>query len=96
MGEPLPEGPSITPISAQSAIVNQQLAIAVQADEPGNPSATLAYSLIDGPPPGASVSGSGDFTWTPAPAETPGVFQITVQVTDTSDPGEPPRRRASR
>ena len=73
----------------KSAVVNQQLTVDVQASEPGNPSATLAYSLIDGPPQGASItSSSGVFTWTPAPAETPGVYELTVQVTDTSDPGD--------
>ena len=87
--DPLAQGPSIAPIPTQTAVVNQELTIDIQASEAGNPSATLAYSLIDGPPEGASINSAGDFAWTPTPAETPGVFELTVQVTDTSDPGDP-------
>jgi ELWxxDGT repeat protein len=85
---PVPQDPSITPIPAQMAVVNQELSVQVQASEPGNPSATLDYSLIDSPPQGASMNASGLFTWTPTQAETPGGFELTVQVTDTSDPGD--------
>ena len=87
--DPLASDPSITPIPAQTAVVGQPLAVTVQAAEPGNPSAILAYSLIDGPPEGALINSSGDFSWTPTPAQTPGVYEFTVQVTDTSDTGQP-------
>ncbi len=85
----IPPGPTITPIPAQTAVVNQQLTVDVQASENGNPSAVLAYALIQGPPQGASISATGVFTWTPTTAQTPGDYEITVKVTDTSDLGTP-------
>jgi ELWxxDGT repeat protein len=87
--DPLGLGPTITPIPAQAAVVEQQFSFDVQASEPGDPSANLAYSLIESAPQGASINASGAFGWTPTPAETPGVYDFTVRVTDTSDPGDP-------
>lgn len=45
----------------------------------------LTYSLDSGAPSGASVNPTnGIFTWTPSEAQGPGVYDITVRVTDNS------------
>ena len=47
----------------------------------------LAYSLGAGAPAGASIHPStGVFTWTPAEADGPGTFPVTVRVTDNGLP----------
>ena len=48
---------------------------------------TLAFSLDAGAPAAASInSSSGIFTWTPGEADGPGVFTVTVRVTDSGTP----------
>ena len=55
-------------------------ATATDADLPAN---TLTFSLDAGAPAGASiVPATGLFTWTPAEAQGPGSYPITVRVTD--------------
>jgi N-acetyl-anhydromuramyl-L-alanine amidase AmpD len=50
---------------------------------------SLAWSLEPGAPAGASInSANGAFTWTPTEAQGPGVYPITVRVTDK---GQPPK-----
>ena len=50
-------------------------------------SKVLTYSLDAGAPAGASISPStGVFTWTPAEAQGPGTYNITVRVTDNASP----------
>ena len=47
----------------------------------------LSFSLDPGAPAGAAIdSVSGLFTWTPTEADGPGVFPITVRVTDDGSP----------
>lgn len=60
-------------------------ATATDADEPAN---TLTFTLDGGAPEGASIDAStGVFTWTPADAQSPGTYWVTVRV---SDDGTPP------
>ena len=50
---------------------------------------TLTYSLDPGAPTGASIDANiGAFSWTPAPDQGPGTYNITVRVTDN---GSSPR-----
>ncbi len=59
-------------------------AAATDADLPAN---TLTYSLDAGTPAGASIdSATGLFTWTPTEAQGPGVYPVTVRVTDNGTP----------
>jgi ELWxxDGT repeat protein len=88
-GAQLPEGPTITPVPAQTALVNQQLSLQIDASDSSDPGAALAYSLIEGPPVGAAISSTGDFTWTPTPAQSPGVYNITVLVDNMNGSCEP-------
>jgi len=56
------------------------------------PANTLAWSLDAGAPAGASINAAtGAFTWTPSEAQGPGVYPITVRVTDE---GQPPKSAA--
>jgi VCBS repeat-containing protein len=52
------------------------------ADIPAN---NLTFDLTQAPP-GASISSTGVFTWTPTTTQGPGDFQVTVRVTDNGTP----------
>ncbi len=59
-------------------------ATATDSDLPGN---ALAFSLGAGVPAGASINSvTGAFSWTPAEAQGPGTYTITVVVTDNGSP----------
>jgi uncharacterized repeat protein (TIGR01451 family) len=59
-------------------------ATATDSDLPAN---TLTYSLDAGAPTGATINATtGAFTWTPTEAQGPGVYPITVRVTDNGSP----------
>jgi len=58
-------------------------ATAIDPDLPAN---TLAFSLVDAPT-GASINSStGQFEWTPAEDQGPGVYDFAVKVTDHGSP----------
>jgi hypothetical protein len=59
-------------------------ALASDADVPAN---SLAFSLDEGAPAGAAiVPNTGVFTWTPTAQQGPGVYPVTVVVTDNGNP----------
>jgi uncharacterized protein (UPF0179 family) len=58
-------------------------ATASDADVPAN---TLVFSLAAGAPAGATITAGGNFTWTPTEAQGPGIYSITVVVTDNGAP----------
>ncbi|PYM14007.1 MAG: hypothetical protein DME18_07680, partial [Verrucomicrobia bacterium] len=59
----------------------------VAGSDPDLPANTLAYSLDPGAPAGASVNpASGLFAWTPTEAQGPGIYPVTVRVTDNGSP----------
>ena len=77
--------PTLSPIPSQTVAEGNLLtftALATDGDVPPDP---LTFSL-EGAPPGASISSSGVFTWTPTEAQGPGTYTITVRVTDTGSP----------
>ncbi|HEX4264762.1 MAG TPA: LamG-like jellyroll fold domain-containing protein [Verrucomicrobiae bacterium] len=53
---------------------------ATDSDIPPNP---LSYALLN-PPAGATVDANGVITWTPTPAQAPGIYTITNVVSDTN------------
>ncbi|MBE0545407.1 MAG: lamin tail domain-containing protein [Verrucomicrobia bacterium] len=62
------------------------LSFLVTATDP-NAGQTLTYSLDEGAPAGAAInSESGVFTWTPTEVQGPGVYGITIRVTDDGTP----------
>ena len=74
--------PVLDPIGDRSTselVLLSFTAAATDADVPAN---TLAFSLQGVPPPGASLTVGGLFTWTPTEAQGPGVYPVTIRVTD--------------
>ncbi|MBL9173130.1 MAG: putative Ig domain-containing protein, partial [Verrucomicrobiales bacterium] len=63
----------------------QKLSLSLLATDADTPTQTLTYSLVSGPA-GLTVSGSGVVSWTPTEAQGPGVFPVTVKVTDNGAP----------
>jgi uncharacterized delta-60 repeat protein len=85
---PVNDSPALAPIGDQSVDELALLSFTTSASDP-DLSDTLAFSLDPGAPAGAAIDPStGTFTWTPSEAQGPGVYNITVRVTDD---GVPPR-----
>ncbi|MDD4307969.1 MAG: Ig-like domain-containing protein [Thermoplasmata archaeon] len=55
------------------------MATATDSDMPAN---TLTFSLDAGYPAGAAISAAGLFTWTPSEVQGPGVYPVTIRVSD--------------
>src|SRR5205814_1912772 len=63
-----------------------QLLFTATATDPDS-GQTLTYRLDPGAPPGASINAnSGVFLWTPTEAQGPGIYSVTVRVTDNGSP----------
>ena len=58
-------------------------ATATDGDVPAN---GLTYTLDAGAPATATITPGGDFSWTPAEADGPGSFPVTIRVTDDGIP----------
>jgi len=79
--------PALAPIPDASIVGGRTLAFTATATDPDLPSQLFTYSLDAGAPTGAVINAaSGEFTWTPSPAQTPGTNMITVRVTDSGFP----------
>jgi uncharacterized repeat protein (TIGR01451 family) len=75
--------PVLAPIGDQVVDEGTELAFTATADDDDVPAQTLSYGL-QGAPSGATIDGgSGAFSWTPGEAQGPGVYQVTVVVSDT-------------
>lgn len=86
----VPNQPNSPPVLASigNKSGNEQALISfiVSATDPDQ-AQTLTYSLDEGQPAGAAInSESGVFTWTPTEAQGPGVYGITIRVTDNGTP----------
>ena len=80
--------PLLASIGDQSVDELTTLSFMASASDPDLPANMLTYSLDIGAPGGASIDpGAGQFTWTPGEAEGPGVYTITVRVSDNGIPG---------
>jgi hypothetical protein len=78
--------PTISPIADRTVTLGQTLTLTVTANDTDVPAQTLTFSL-DTAPGGATIGGgNGVFTWTPSPAQTPGIYTVTVRVTDNGSP----------
>ncbi len=79
--------PVLNAIGSKSIAEGSQLTFTASATDSDVPANTLSYSLGSGAPAGASINAaSGEFTWTPGEAEGPGVYTVTVQVSDNGNP----------
>ena len=79
--------PVLAAIPNQTVTEGATVQFTVSATDGDVPTQSLAYSLDAGAPSGASINGStGLFTWTTTEADGPGVYTITVRVTDNGSP----------
>jgi hypothetical protein len=76
--------PVLTVPGAQTLDELTPLAVSASATDSDIPANPLTFALIS-PPSGMSINpASGAITWTPTEAQGPGVYTITVSVTDTN------------
>ncbi|HYW79611.1 MAG TPA: putative Ig domain-containing protein, partial [Thermoguttaceae bacterium] len=79
--------PVLDPIEDQTVVEGQTLLVVVHATDADLPGDSLSFSLESGAPSGAAIGAtSGEFTWTPTEADGPGLYQVTVRVTDDGTP----------
>ncbi|MGD8415554.1 MAG: PilC/PilY family type IV pilus protein [Pseudomonadales bacterium] len=79
--------PVLNPIGDQTVDEETLLSFVAAASDADVPANGLTYSLDPGAPAGASIDpASGAFSWTPAEADGPGSFTVTVRVTDDGTP----------
>jgi VCBS repeat-containing protein len=77
------DAPVLDPIADQTVEEGSKLKFTVTATDVDGPKDKLTYSLGDGAPAGATINKkTGEFKWTPTAQQGPGVYQITVKVTD--------------
>ncbi len=79
------DAPVLSPIGNRTVDELVALSFTAAASDPeGN---TLVFSLDPGAPAGASIgTETGTFTWTPTEAQGPGVYPVTIRVTDNGTP----------
>ena len=75
--------PVLDPIGPRTVNEENLLTFTATATDP-DPGQSLTFSLGAGAPTGASITSGGVFTWTPSEDQGPGVFSVTVIVSDGS------------
>ncbi|MBP7694662.1 MAG: tandem-95 repeat protein, partial [Anaerolineales bacterium] len=79
--------PVLAAIGNQSVNEGAALTFTASATDADLPANTLTFSLDAGAPAAASINpATGAFAWTPAEADGPGSFAITIRVTDDGAP----------
>jgi hypothetical protein len=79
--------PVLDPIGNKTVAEGGLLTFTAAASDPDLPGETLTYSLDAGAPAGGFINpNSGVFTFTPTEAQGPGVFSVTVRVSDNGSP----------
>ena len=74
--------PVLDPVGDKSVDETVLLSFTATAIDGDPPPDTLTFSLEGSPPAGAAITVGGSFTWTPTDAQGPGVYAITIRVTD--------------
>jgi Ca2+-binding RTX toxin-like protein len=82
------EPPSLGHIHDQTVTQAERLKFTADSTDPDLPANGLSFSLDAGAAAGAAIdSSTGKFTWTPlAGIHSPGVYEVTVRVTDRGTP----------
>ena len=81
------QAPELMPIGSKSVDEGVLLSFTAVATDPDLPANGLTFSLDAGAPTGASIDpATGLFTWTPSEAQGPGVYPVTIRVTDNGAP----------
>ncbi|HKQ40077.1 MAG TPA: lamin tail domain-containing protein, partial [Verrucomicrobiae bacterium] len=79
--------PVLAAIGDRAIPESTQLLVTCAASDAESPPQTLRFNLAPGYPAGATIDIlSGQFSWTPSEAQGPGVYDITVRVTDNGTP----------
>jgi len=79
--------PTLAPLHDQTADEGVALSFSAVATDSDQPSQNLTFTLDPGAPSGASIDPvSGLFSWTPTGQQGPGVYPITIRVTDNGTP----------
>jgi Ca2+-binding RTX toxin-like protein len=80
------QAPVLDAIGNRTVDEGSPLSFTATATDP-NPGDTLTFSLQGPVPAGATIDpATGLFTWTPTEAQGPGMFPVTIRVTDTGSP----------
>jgi hypothetical protein len=78
--------PILGTIASRFLVENNLLTFTASATDLDQPAQTLTFSLDPGAPEGAIISPAGAFSWTPSEAQGPGLYNLTVRVTDNGNP----------
>jgi PKD repeat protein len=78
--------PVLAPIGNKTVNELSTLTITATATDADLPANALTFSLVGAPPGAAIVPPTGVLTWTPTEAQGPGVYNLTVVVTDDATP----------
>ncbi len=78
--------PVLDPIGNKTINELALLTFTATASDSDIPTNTLTFSLDAGYPLGAAITPAGTFTWTPTEIQGPGVYTVTVRVTDDGTP----------
>ena len=85
--EDLNQPPRIEEIADQTVDECGPWELTVAADDPDSDLSELTYSLAGSPPPGLAIDSAGGLlSWTPSEAQGPGVYAVSVRVTDAGSP----------
>ncbi|MEA1949955.1 MAG: putative Ig domain-containing protein [Planctomycetota bacterium] len=83
----LNQPPQIDDIADQTVDEETLLELTASASDPDSDPSTLSFSLAGSPPAGVAIDpASGLLSWTPTEAQGPGVYAVTVRVTDAGSP----------
>jgi hypothetical protein len=83
---PVNSPPVLAAIGNKTISESNLLTFTATATDPQSPPQTLTFTLDGGGPAGASITTGGVFTWTPHETNGPGVYSVTVRVTDNGSP----------
>jgi VCBS repeat-containing protein len=78
----LDSAPVLNAIGNRTADEQTLLSFTATATDADLPAGVLTFTLESGAPAGASITAGGVFAWTPSEAQGPGIYSITVRVTD--------------
>ncbi len=79
--------PELVAIADKTVAEGSTLSFAVEASDPDTPPDLLSYRLLEGAPAGAAINPTtGVFTFTPTEAQGPGIYEVTVEVSDNVEP----------
>jgi hypothetical protein len=79
--------PVLAPIGNRTVSEGNELTFTAAATDADAPQQELTFSLDPGAPAGAGIDpATGVFSWTPTEAQGPGVYSLTIRVTDSGIP----------